>query len=49
MPKTIIEFPEESGQFVPQWSQENYFLEVVLHHNEVLITGDAAGLRNLAA
>jgi hypothetical protein len=49
MPQITIDFPEETGQFVPQWWQENFELEISLHHDQVVITGDAAGLRNLAA
>jgi adenine deaminase len=48
MPQVTVDFPEECGQFVPQWAQEYFYLDVKVAGNEILITGDAAGLRNLA-
>ena len=49
MPQITLDFPEETGQFVPQWMHEYFELEVSWHHDDLIITGDAAGLRNLAA
>jgi hypothetical protein len=48
MPDIILNLPEAVSSVSTSWQQANYYLKVELHSNEVVITSDANGLRNLA-